>query len=402
MALNEAYGQTDVMHDLNYIRSLLGNPNPRLRAQGEAALRDLQARENQHEQLMQFQQREADRQAAHEGNLGVREAGVENQRLAKEELNQRGQAAEGDRKTALMAHLLANPMALQNLQGNTPDAAINKAIVNKMLSDAGVSVTMPTDPKLAAAAKLAGKPAPVGEVLGGGGQQPATQSTSLPAGFAPGNPGSPTVGPLPNIQRNVDAGHVVGPMAAQIPAGNDFNFNTGELVAKNKEGTINGMPAGRAIAEGAMRTGIMPESDTGTRALKAMNTKPQFSANQSPEPAFRGHGAGSSWGPSELAATPPAPQQSKLVGAGELASPPLTLGEGVQAPKVAGLPNPNPNPTPAPGSQQPGAIASTVSDVAKNPFTLPNAPVPNLALTPPALPPSKKLTPEEQQMVFNQ
>ncbi len=356
--MNDAYGQTDVMHDPNYLRSLLAHNNPRVRAQGEEGLRQLQAQEVHQQQLAEFQQREMDRNRAHDENLGLRQSEADSRGVQREAMAGDKEKAGEDRRAAMLHTILNDP---------TADPDMKKAIQGHLLKQAGVSYTPTVDPKVAALARSKGIQAPTPQTVGG-----------APQGTAPvTSPGTGVSAPFgqPAVQRNVDAGHVVGPLASTIPAGKDLNFNTGELVDKNHEGTINGQPASRALGEGALRTGISPESPAGIRGLaEATQNRALSMNNPAPNENMTANPVTPTWSPTQL------------------------VGQPQTAPSVAPTGPPS-NPTPAPGTQFQGPVTAAASFVGQ-----PNAPVAQPALTPPALPPVKRPTPDEerQRMLANQ
>lgn len=351
MAGSLSAGVPDYVDPQQQVRRLLSSHNSRDRKQGELMLRDLQAREQHQQQLHEFQQREADRQQTHLDNMELRRTGQEQQNTAREGIAADREKAGEDRRALMLTHLLSDPGT---------DPTVRSAIQDHLLRQSGVSATLPVDPKVAALARSKGLPEPTGKTVGGAPQPTAPAQTGAPGGF----------------QRNVDAGHVAGPLAAQIPAGKDLNFNTGELVDSNMEGTINGRPARTAVAEGALKMGVSPEDTKSRELYNTMRSNPSLAANQ---PA-----------PNEnMTPSPVTPwHPSQLVGANELATPPSTLGE----PKLAANPVPGAQPNPAPtpgGTPEPSMFSGLASNI-----TTPPQPPPST--TPPAIPPTQRPTQEEE------
>jgi hypothetical protein len=385
MALGEAYGQTDVMHDPRYLASMISNPNPRIRAQGEAAMKALEMEQQRQFHEQEFNERQHAAQTQHDETAASRE--------------EAGRSAHEDRASREKDLESARQMRIQDQQNNslleaartTTDPAESKMLMDQWKQKNGIAVPQATpDPKTAALQAFHG-------------QQPtASASTALaPSTLAGGNwevgPTTPT-----GTQLNVNAGRVFNTGA---PTGSDVNVNTGEFVPQGREGTINGQPAGQAIAEGAIKTGIRPESPSGTAALAAMDKAGT---------AFAG-GGGFPAGPVRRAepvstglSANPAPREGGYPTGAE-SSP--TLAQTNPTPKETGFPTgappfapgslaaqPQPNTTPAPGTQFQGPVTATVGFLGQ-----PNAPVPAPANTPPAMPPPQRtLTDEEkrqQQMV---
>jgi hypothetical protein len=177
----------------------------------------------------------------------------------------------------------------------------------------------------AAAAKAQAQPPPAPQ---GGGFAP----TDLVGGEAPTapQPQGPTTAPAGSPFEN-------------LPPGYNINVNTGEFVPSNTVGTINGQPAGEAIAQGALRTGISPESPSGTAALRTKQATIAGTGNPNLNEELASAGT---FAPSTLAEKPPATNRP-FVGSPELFSP--NAAPVPTAPAVAG----GPGPAPTPGTSKP-------------------------------------------------
>jgi hypothetical protein len=288
-------------------------------------------------------------------------------------------------------------MRIQDQQNNslleaartTTDPAESKMLMDQWKQRNGLAVPQATpDPKTAALQAFHGQQptAPVSTALApsslAGGQQDTRPVTST------------------GTQLNVNAGRVFNSGA---PAGMDVNTNTGEFIPQGREGTINGQPAGQAIAEGAVKTGIRPESPRGTTELAAMDKAGS---------AFVG-GGGFPIGPVRRAepvstglVSNPAPKETGFptpIESNAPKTPDWTTGVGhigFAPGSLAAQSTPQPNATPAPGTQFQGPLTAASGFVGQ-----PNAPLPTPAGTPPAMPPPPRmLTDEEkrqQQMAGN-
>lgn len=143
--------------------------------------------------------------------------------------------------------------------------------------------------------------------------------------------------PLPPVRRNVEGGQINPAFAAErgIPAGYDFNFNTGEYVPQSRVGMINGRPAIELNAENALRRGVSPE-DTRTREaynlLAAQQPKPMLPVGETGRPDI-----GQPVGPVGR----PIPQPAGMT---DLVPPPMLLGQTLEKPTPVATEGPAPTP----------------------------------------------------------
>lgn len=399
-----AYGQTDVMHDPNYLRAMLAHNNPRIRAQAEAALQQLQAQEVHQQQLHEFQQRERDRNLAHEENLGLRESESANRNtqrdMQREGITADREAKGEDRRSAMLHTILSDP---------TANPAIKEAIQNHLLKQAGVQATLPVDPKVAALARSKGLPEPTPQTIGGG----APIETNLTRTTTPVD-NRPYVSPQeanrlqgsPDqmehafaMKRMLETGQARGDERTgypELPNTPEQRFvGLGHDPLEGSRVVQQSGQYGLATPSGGFAGGL-PTSERGMEHLAGRiaprelvsPSGPAMTANQGSEPAFRGHGAGSSWegptSPSQLAgqpqvAAPQAPTEApKQWGSGAMAS---GTGSGAWlADQFKSLPITF---NPGMSNQAQDAAKSTVAAAAPPPVTLP---------------PTKRLTPEEERM----
>src|SRR6266436_1142634 len=113
-----AYGQTDVMHDPNYLRAML--QNPRTRAQAEQALRQLEFEGAHRQQLAEFGQRQTALETERSTRAQDREAALQSRRdqfteaergrtARAGELNQLRENTQADRRSAGLLNLAQSP-----------------------------------------------------------------------------------------------------------------------------------------------------------------------------------------------------------------------------------------------------------------------------------------------------
>ncbi len=403
--MNDAHGQTDVMHDPNYLRSLLAHNNPRFRAQGEAGLKQLEADEASKDRLAQFQQREADRNRAHDENLGLRQSEADNRGVQREAMAAEGKNKDEDRRSAMLHTILNDP---------TAKPEIKEAIQNHLLKQAGVTATLPVDPKVAALARSKGMQAPAPQTVGGNAPATtasATTSPTTPTG-AEGSPqltaagvslGAPTPYPvLPNTpeQRFVPLGH--GSLE-----GSRFVNDNGNVGVQTPSG---GRIGGVSEATVARHPEWSPSQLTAQQTPAATGTAPSNVAESRPDilptarPGLEGatnflHKAGDFLAgkvtPEQAAAGRPDIPGTERPGLGLFGG-----GHGVTPIVNNQTPSTGPQPaTPAPGTQFQGPVTGAAGFAGA-----PLAPTPPPSTTPPAIPPVKRPTPDEerQRLMANQ
>lgn len=245
---------TDVMRDRNYLLALIrrGPRDPLAQAaekqwellnQQEAQGAQLGAtRENLMEQI-------SAREEAHGENIAQREQAAKQLADYREDLlAQRGEEAK-DREAARV---------LAALQYET-DPKVTKQVLSQFYASHGITSpgAAPTDPVTAAAQRFR---AAQGGTVAPGTQPPTATPTATPVPAAP--PATPTT--TPPVPTTPPAPTGVPPVAgvpAPPPAEEEFMRPAGTV------GYISGRPAGEVIAEGALRTGVMPQSESGRAAL---------------------------------------------------------------------------------------------------------------------------------------
>jgi hypothetical protein len=417
-----AYGQTDVMNDPNYIRAMLQrNPHDPLRQAAEKNLEYLQ-----HQQTLQQSERNlqeniaARRQTVEEGRADRAQRAGETAQYHQDQLNQRKaeqlqRAAEaGDRSAQRV--LAALPFI--NIMNYGKDApAIQKKILDQFLSQQGVptTVTPTVDATTQAAQRAAGALGkPVAQPAG---QAPTTAPQQTPrSGITPlsaapstlaalqGQPeagaAQPTGAPQPAERPPTSADlfaqgkaqaqtqgtpYVEGGQVYGGPKGQDYNVSTGEWMPSSLQGTINGKPAGQAIAEGAVRTGITPESRTGLAALRQMSVERGIAGgNPPPNEAMTPTPVGQ---PQVAQGAPPTEPPPVLGGGPSPAGSLFSGGQGANA-----LVGPQPNPTPA-GTPAPSIVSQAATAFQNAPITEPTP-----AETPPAQPTPQPSGPTPEQL----
>jgi hypothetical protein len=169
-----AYGQTDVMHDPNYLAALLrrGPRDPQAQM-AERQLEQLRFEEAHRQQLGEFEQRaEALRQQRETESARRGEAASEMEENRRARL-QLATAAEEDRRSAAVDRLLGTSGLLEEQFGKQAPG-IRKALVQQQLARSGVGpITIPPDPQAVEMARKAGKPVPQPTTIGGAPQPTA-------------------------------------------------------------------------------------------------------------------------------------------------------------------------------------------------------------------------------------
>jgi len=283
---------TDVMHDRGYLTTLLSHANPRLRHQAQQALESLDREEARGIQQQQFGEQIAARRQAHEENVAQRELGRQNLETYRESMLAQREEGQKARDTALMMHLMENPGQLEAMGYSKEQAnALMQNLVNKQLSKIGIQPGAAAPDRLQQAVTqfAASRGEPVAPAA-------ATPPIAQAAAGTPATPtgGGATVGGGADTE-GLPTRAVTAPLADRIravaPPGMSYNVSTGEWIPSGTPGTINARPAGEVIAEGALRTGIAPESVSGTAALAQLRRAgvPSF------EHGLPTRGAGSSY-----------------------------------------------------------------------------------------------------------
>lgn len=137
----QAYGQTDVMHNRDYLIGRLSDLNPRVREQARIALEDMRAREAQETQIQATRENLAEARAARQQQFETSQASIAQR--AKELADYRGDLLtqrQGEEANQHAARLLA---ALPEIQVNFPGAqgqAISQQILNQFLAQHGISL----------------------------------------------------------------------------------------------------------------------------------------------------------------------------------------------------------------------------------------------------------------------
>jgi hypothetical protein len=371
-----AYGATDVMHDRNYLLALMrrGPRDPLAQAaEKQWALMDQQ--ETQQAQLGATRENLAEQIRSREGaqaeNIAQREQRAkETGDYRSDLLAQRAEEAK-DRESARMLAVLPE---LITTYGPVEGPKRAKAIMDQFMAQHGVAAPAAgaPDATTAAAQRFAGKPVTEGAPPTAGGPAvdqstgrhltPQERTAAPPITFAP-------------------SGTVAAPTApAAIPPELEYVRPPGTV------GMINGRPAGDVIAEGALRTGVLPESESGKTALTARLSKgglPGWTKTTEPTGAVA----------AETPIKPPTPGLNARLGAAGEAMSKYTdpLGTAVKA--VGGLfsgggggaeqivkggGGPTPEPTPS-GPTPQGPFSGSIGNITQGPEPTP-------AGTPPAVP----------------
>lgn len=288
MALQEAYGQTDVRHDPNWIiNNYLGSRNPTQQAIGHAMLQNLER-----------EQRDREMRQNLELQLGSREATAAEGRASRESIAHEGAAERASRERAIeqartdslaerqMEAKYKEYDALTDLSTKLPpNDPRQKQIQDRAASlmgfpAQGAAPQTPAQAALQRAGQAAGeRVAPTqGAASAAGGiaaaAPPAGAAGTPPTGTAPTgtfSPGTLTQGGGAGVgtfadqaRAAIEHGKATGTPyleAGQVfnaPRGYDYNVSTGQWIPSTTEGTINGIPASRALAEGALRSGVNP------------------------------------------------------------------------------------------------------------------------------------------------
>jgi hypothetical protein len=406
----------DPMQDRNYLLALMQRGPHDVMAQVAAKQWELL---NQRE--AQGAQHEATR-ANLEEQIRSRE---EAQGLNREQLQQRAEEL-ADYRANLMAQrgteaeersaartLASIPSILEAYPGPEGQKRAQQ-VLNQYLSRQGITApTTAPDAATAAIQRVQGKPPTGAPPAAPGVDQARLNQALLESRAMPGTVGRPEGGTPPTAAPTAGGRRIATPtgsiaapvepsqierMIAATPPGMAFSAERGGYIPATTQGTIGGRAAGDVLAEGALRTGITPESESGKAALAARLSKgglpfytkttepggaaaaetpvkPPGVASQSREatrpkvdlgsigrsignlfggeptaPTFggRGTGAGSEWSPEQLARGPvPEPTPS--------GTPPVGPFSGSY---TAGAPQP-PEPTPAgtPPAQPPPPIS---------------------------------------------
>lgn len=346
-----AYGQTDVMNDPNWIiHNMAGRgPHDPIRVQMEAALKMIEMRQAENARQQTAQEGAQTRAQIAEENNRTRQSGIDTasaDRAATLEMEQgKNNQLNASREELRKSQQLDTVTKL--LATTTPGSPEYKQLSAHAMKLVGVEPTA-----AAPGAQDALKSAVQSGAIKVHGGQPQVGGTP-PAATTPVSSGAPTTGTPPES----------GPFGA-VDQGLGFARNGFPNLPNTPEsagfgGTINGRPAGDVIAEGALkrsdRVGFnsIPEAESGQTALAAIRANPALNTVQNPPPHEDMVANPVSFSPGALAAQP-----QTGVGAGELGTPPSTLGNVNVAGTKAPLPGPNPvpNATPAPGAPQPAFV----------------------------------------------
>jgi hypothetical protein len=270
---------------------------------------------------------------------------------------------------------------------NPADAALRKMYQDQGRTTAPSPTTVAPS---AAAAKAQGQPpAPTGADFAPSELYGDEETTTAPE--APTQIGG---SPIMPANRLIQHGQIVGG-----PAGYDLNVNTGEYVPSNYEGAINGLPVGEAIARGAIKTGIAPESPRGIAALR---TKQNAIAGGVPT-LNEELAVNSGMAPTTLVQQ--GATNKPFMGSPELFSP-----EAAPVPQAAPqVVREGPGPAPTPGGTPAPALGITKFENAPVPVPTPHrpppVPMPGQSAPPPAQvavnTPAPQVTPTPEPMNFN-
>jgi hypothetical protein len=409
----DGYGQTDVMHDRNYLMALMRRgPHDPLAQTAKAQWELLNQQEAQQASL-------GATQANLEEQIRSRETG---QALTREQIAQRDRETAGYRADVLAqrgqemqdresARTLASVQSLMEAYPGPEGQKRAQAVLNQYL--AGRGITMPAAAPDAATVAAQQFAASQGKPVVGGAPTPTTPAAQPTAG-APQVTGAPATTPAAGAPAAPTGARITGSVG--VPGWSPpINFApsgtvapapapTGTVIPPELEyvrpagtvGYINGRPAGEVIAEGALRTGITPESESGRTALAAL-TKPAtplgaVAAEQPVTPPPEKKFTFMDWlaGRTTPTGGPAAPQPvtptfgGKGTGAGSAWEGPTSPGQ------LATGPTAGPTPEPTPGGPTPtGPFSGSIGNITQGPEPTP-------AGTPPAVPTPTPRIPDEE------
>lgn len=256
---------------------LLSSPKRRDREKGEHMLRLLESQANRQRGEQEFSERQADRRSVEEGRRADAQQKQEQTALYREQLTADRESRGEDRRAAMLNQILADP---------TADPAVKQAVQNHLLSQAGVSATLPADPKMVALARSKGLPEPQGTTVGA---QPQPQATGNVVESNLDNFNRDFNYPrLPNTpeQRTLGAAPLAGSRFLGVDNQNHAGYQTpsGGFIGVNAPRNAEGNETADARVVG-LRENLFGKE----------GTAPIMQANAGDQVAFRGHGGGSSF-----------------------------------------------------------------------------------------------------------
>src|SRR5215472_16414297 len=129
----EAYGQTDVLHDPNYLMSMIKNPNPRIHAEGLARLQQLSSGEGRDERAAEFAERLRAQQGEQAENANIRRLRERDLQETRESRLADQEAVQKETRLQHLGNLIQNAS-----QYGITDPAQLKAITDQFLMAHGI------------------------------------------------------------------------------------------------------------------------------------------------------------------------------------------------------------------------------------------------------------------------